>query len=182
MKIKDLPNCPEWLSDADTINEDVEMINNTVVWNSGTWQGGTWQGGVWKNGTWQGGIWEEGIWKNGTWRRGVWKGGIWRNGAWHGGVWKGGIWKNGTWLEGVWKGGIWQGGTWLAVRENLSGDKTMTRKDHVRIARAVAYTRPEPDRVEAYGCWKRVCEQLAMELAGDNPRFDKDRFVKATEE
>jgi len=113
MKIKDLPNCPEWLSDADTINEDVEMINNTVVWNSGTWNSGTWIDGIWVYGTWNSGTWHSGIWVDGTWVNGNWTYGTWNSGTWHNGIWHNGTWNSGTWHNGTWDRGVWNSGTWI---------------------------------------------------------------------
>lgn len=70
MKKTKLQNCPQWLLDANTINEDVEIINGMLVWNDGTWNGGTWNHGVW-----QYGVWNDGTWNGGTWWGGIWWGG-----------------------------------------------------------------------------------------------------------
>ena len=51
--------------EAETIDEDVEIVNGVLTW---------------KDGIWEGGVWEYGIWENGVWRDGVFKGGYWRNG------------------------------------------------------------------------------------------------------
>ena len=45
MKKTDLLNCPDWLMEAETINEDVEFINEIIVWKSGTFKSGTWKYG-----------------------------------------------------------------------------------------------------------------------------------------
>ena len=100
MKISELENAPQWLKEAKVQNEDVEIINNIVVWEYGIWEGGIWEYGIWEGGIWEGGIWERGTWKDGIWKRGIWKDGIWKRGIWEGGIWEGGIWE-----EGIWKGG-----------------------------------------------------------------------------
>ena len=51
--------------DAKTENEDIEIINGSVVW----------RGGIWHDGNWRGGEWEDGTWRWGTWLGGNWKGG-----------------------------------------------------------------------------------------------------------
>jgi len=71
--------------DADTLNEDVEVINGRLVWNKGIWRCG-----IWEDGVWCGGIWEGGIWKDGKWCGGYWHDGIWEDGVWH----KGKMWSN----------------------------------------------------------------------------------------
>ncbi len=60
MRKTELENCPEWLMQATTENENVEIIDGCVIWQGGTWQGGTWQGGTWQGGTWWGGTWRGG--------------------------------------------------------------------------------------------------------------------------
>ena len=55
MKISELTNAPQWLKDAIVENEDVEIVNNYVIWKDGTWKSG-----VWKSGRWEGGVWEDG--------------------------------------------------------------------------------------------------------------------------
>lgn len=59
----------------------------------------------------------------------------------------------------------------------------MTRKDYIRIARAIAHTyhttdaRPDADaRADEIG---RVADAIARELAADNGRFDYGRFMAA---
>ena len=57
MKICDLVNAPQWLKNAKTENEDVEISEvGHVTWLEGTWCGGTWLEGTWREGTWRGGI------------------------------------------------------------------------------------------------------------------------------
>ena len=118
MKITDLANAPQWLRDAKTENEDVEINQfghidwHSGVWHSGDWHGGTWRGGDWRGGNWYGGNWYGGTWRGGDWRGGNWRGGDWRGGYWHGGDWHSGDWHSGVWYGGDWRGGDWRGGTW----------------------------------------------------------------------
>ncbi len=81
------PNCPQWLLDADTENEQVHVDEVGYV----TRKGGTWHTGLWKNGTWKNGTWKAGTWVNGTWCNGIWKNGTWENGTWYNGTWKKGV-------------------------------------------------------------------------------------------
>ena len=80
MKKTELQNCPQWLLDAQTINEDVEIINGVLIWKGGIWNGGIWEDGIWEDGTWKGGIWNGGIWERGTWKGGTWERGTWKDG------------------------------------------------------------------------------------------------------
>jgi hypothetical protein len=54
----------------------------------------------------------------------------------------------------------------------------MTRKDYILIAAAIKYVRDNSgnacERTAAL-----VAVELAMQLATDNPRFDRERFLKA---
>ena len=79
MKISQLTNAPQWLLDAKTSDEDVEIIRGKVHWFSGNWHEGTWE-----NGTWMAGTWYAGTWLDGMWLHGDWKGGTWRMGNWKG--------------------------------------------------------------------------------------------------
>ena len=45
MKISELPNCPQWLKDADTVDADVEWsLYGTLLWNRGEFRGGEFLG------------------------------------------------------------------------------------------------------------------------------------------
>ncbi len=60
----------------------------------------------------------------------------------------------------------------------------MTSKDYVRIARAMADTYLYPDGTDpvesaTYATWCAIQANLSLELADDNPRFDRDRFFAA---
>jgi hypothetical protein len=112
MKKTELENCPRWLLDANTENENVEIVDGELIWHDGTWWSGIWYSGIWQNGIWHDGLWDYGIWENGTWEGGIWIEGFWYDGTWKNGVWKGGMWSGGTWEGGAWEGGAWCGGTW----------------------------------------------------------------------
>lgn len=62
----------------------------------------------------------------------------------------------------------------------------MTKKDFVRLAVALSFTKPQSG--EAYGGavpaevreqWTRDTQAVANVLATINPRFDRERFLKA---
>ncbi len=55
----------------------------------------------------------------------------------------------------------------------------MTRKDYVRIARALLDVRPAAANAAALDQWHQTCGALADVLARDNPRFDYMRFIHA---
>ena len=112
MKISELKDPPRWLLVARTANEDVEIVDGTVVWHSGDWCGGDWRGGDWHSGVWHGGVWHSGDWYDGVWRDGEWHGGDWCGGDWRGGDWHSGNWCGGKWHGGIWHGGVWHGGDW----------------------------------------------------------------------
>lgn len=128
MKISELENAPVWLKEAKTVDEDVSIENNIVIWRGGVWLDGVWYGGVWRSGMWldgewrggewYGGVWYGGVWRGGEWRGGVWRDGVWRDGMWYGGEWLDGVWldgerRGGVWRDGEWYGGEWRGGEWL---------------------------------------------------------------------
>lgn len=55
----------------------------------------------------------------------------------------------------------------------------MTRKDYERIAGALRWARlgfENPDTLQGVD---EAAEQIAKVLAQDNPRFDRERFLKA---
>ena len=51
----------------------------------------------------------------------------------------------------------------------------MTRKDYIALAAALALSRPSRSDV-GYEQWHKDCRHIMAALAGDNPRFDRDRF------
>ena len=52
MKKTELDNCPKWLLEASTEDEDVTIDGSIVNWHGGTWNGGAWHGGAWYGGVW----------------------------------------------------------------------------------------------------------------------------------
>lgn len=64
----------------------------------------------------------------------------------------------------------------------------MTRKDYVALADAFARTRPNPLTVDVgkpaitlRAQWNVTRDAVASVLQADNPRFDRARFIRATE-
>jgi hypothetical protein len=57
----------------------------------------------------------------------------------------------------------------------------MTRKDYIRLAKALSETRPNERSHAEYDTWLSIRFRLMQELRDDNPRFDWDRFTAATE-
>lgn len=59
----------------------------------------------------------------------------------------------------------------------------MTRKDYVLIAQALSVQpRPIVDRDPAFvarTAHAEICRNLARALGADNPRFDRERFLRA---
>ena len=62
----------------------------------------------------------------------------------------------------------------------------MTRKDYVAIAAAIALTRdyiartePEENQIDMRDGAALAAEHIANVMAQDNPRFDRQRFLKA---
>ena len=50
----------KWLMKAETIDEDVEIVNGVLTWKDGVWENGIWRDGVFKGGYWRNGI----MWSN----------------------------------------------------------------------------------------------------------------------
>lgn len=63
-----------WLIDSEFENADIEIRNQTLIWNSGNYFSGNWHYGIWKSGTffgtWENGIFEDGVMK-GTFKSGI---------------------------------------------------------------------------------------------------------------
>lgn len=56
----------------------------------------------------------------------------------------------------------------------------MTKKDYIRIAKVLNCARQDADDYGAGGYWvERAATLMADELAKDNPRFDRKRFLAA---
>ena len=87
MKKSELPNCPQWLLDADTKNEDVRYdALGRVEWLSGTFLGGTFRGGSFLGGRFLGGDFWGGNFLGGTFRGGKVQGGNFQGGNFLGGT------------------------------------------------------------------------------------------------
>ena len=54
MKKTELENCPAWLLNAQTEDENVKTVDRKLIWLSGMWLSGTWEGSIWEGGTWAG--------------------------------------------------------------------------------------------------------------------------------
>ena len=70
MKIKDLPNAPDWLLNAKTFEADVEIVDSELHWFRGDWlrgnfENGHWHSGRFLNGTFKG-RWHTGNFLNGS--------------------------------------------------------------------------------------------------------------------
>ena len=63
-----------WLIDSEIEKANIEIINNTLIWNEGNFYTGNWEYGIFKDGIFYGN-WENGIWENGNFA-GKWKSGI----------------------------------------------------------------------------------------------------------
>lgn len=63
-----------WLIDSEFENADIEIINDTLIWNSGEYYSGNWHYGIFKSGEFHGnfinGIFENGLFK-GKWYSGI---------------------------------------------------------------------------------------------------------------
>lgn len=57
----------------------------------------------------------------------------------------------------------------------------MTHKDYVKIAKVFASTMP-PEGTLSRAQWAEMRHVMAQALAGDNPRFSRERFNAACEE
>ena len=56
----------------------------------------------------------------------------------------------------------------------------MTRKDYIKIAAALALKNPrDRKKLESMVQWNLDCVSIANMLEKDNPKFDRDRFLKA---
>lgn len=55
----------------------------------------------------------------------------------------------------------------------------MTRKHFAVIAATLAATKPQTGAGDALFLWERLTLQMAHTLSGENPAFDKPRFLAA---
>jgi len=58
----------------------------------------------------------------------------------------------------------------------------MTKKDYELIADALNAAMPDPDWFAEMSAWRLARDKIADRLQGDNPRFDRKRFIAATEQ
>jgi hypothetical protein len=63
-----------WLIDAEIENAEIEIKNDTIIWNNGIWLHGDFRFGIWKNGIFHG-VFENGIFEGGEFK-GEWESGI----------------------------------------------------------------------------------------------------------
>ena len=76
MRKTELKNCPQWLLDADTENEDVIFDDyGRIQWNSGNFWGGNFRGGDFRGGEFWGGDFRGGnFWGGDFWGGNFWGG------------------------------------------------------------------------------------------------------------
>lgn len=69
-----IENGLSWLVDSEFFSADIEILNNTIIWNDGIFLSGDWNYGIFKNGEfygkWNGGIFERGLFR-GNWIDGI---------------------------------------------------------------------------------------------------------------
>ena len=100
MKKSELPNCPQWLLDADTKNEDVRYdAFGCVEWLSGDFQYGNFWGGEFRGNFLGGNFWC----------------GNFLGGEFRGGEFRGGDFWDGNFLGGNFRGGNFWGGNFLGA-------------------------------------------------------------------
>lgn len=64
-----------WLILAEFENAEIEIENDTIIWNWGVWYSGRWKYGIFKKGEFLGGIFENGIFISGDFK-GIFKSGV----------------------------------------------------------------------------------------------------------
>ena len=89
----------EWFLDCEVENVRIEILKNTLVFNSGVFFNGTWVYGVFRDGQWKYGTWEGGVWYNGTWENGIFKNGIIFDGRFKAGKFEGGEIRGGEFFD-----------------------------------------------------------------------------------
>ena len=65
-----------WFIDCEIEDVRLEIINKTLVINSGIFYNGTFAYGCVRNIEWRYGTWENGVWYNGIWKNGIFKSGL----------------------------------------------------------------------------------------------------------
>ena len=81
MKKTELKNCPQWLLDANTTDEDVDFDKyGVLIWRGGEFRGGEFLGGYFLGGEFLGGEFRGGEFRGGEFRGGEFLGGEFRGG------------------------------------------------------------------------------------------------------
>jgi len=70
----------EWLIECEFENADIEIKNNTIIWESGDFISGEWVYGIFKDGTF-GGLKDD---KDSKTKSAIWINGIWESGRFNG--------------------------------------------------------------------------------------------------
>jgi hypothetical protein len=100
MRKSDLPNCPQWLLDADTYCADVAWNSdqhNHVIWRDGAFRGGEFFAGEFRGGEFCGGVFRDGVFSGGEFSGGEFRDGVFRGGVFRGDVFRGGEFSGGEW-------------------------------------------------------------------------------------
>ncbi len=88
-----------WFLDCEVENAKIEILKNTLVFDSGVFFNGTWEYGVFRDGQWKYGTWEGGVWYNGTWYNGIFQNGLIFNGRFINGKIEGGEIRGGEFFD-----------------------------------------------------------------------------------
>jgi hypothetical protein len=114
MRKTELKNCPQWLMNASTKNEDVDFNEYGVfVWRGGEFLGGEFLGGYFRGGEFRGGEFLGGEFRGGEFLGGEFRGGEFRGGEFLGGEFRGGYFRGGYFRGGYFLGGEFRGGYFL---------------------------------------------------------------------
>ena len=98
MRKTELKNCPQWLLDAHTENEDVDFKCGILVWHGGNFWGGDFRGGDFCDGNFLGGDFRGGNFCGGDFYGGDFCGGNFRSGNFRSGNFRGGNFLSGNFL------------------------------------------------------------------------------------
>jgi hypothetical protein len=114
MKKTELVNCPQWLLDADTKNEDVDFDScGILIWRGGNFIGGNFMGGDFRGGYFMGGDFMGGDFMGGDFMGGDFIGGNFMGGYFIGGNFIGGDFRGGYFMGGDFRGGYFMGGDFI---------------------------------------------------------------------
>lgn len=70
----------DWFLECEVENTRIEILKDTLIFNTGVFFNGDWKYGVFRDGQWKYGTWEGGVWYNGTWYNGTFQNGLIFNG------------------------------------------------------------------------------------------------------